>query len=80
MKAANADVYRTGVPSYQHHIASAILAGYHIKLTKIGDSFQVDYGADSQVYDNFTEATQAFKRALDHAGELEGLKDEEDMD
>lgn len=58
-----------------HLIANAVLAGYYIKLTKIGDKYQVDYGADSQLFDSFTDATQAFKQALDHAGELEGLTD-----
>lgn len=80
MKAANDDVYLTVVGEpVPHTIASAVLAGYYIKLTKIGDKYQVDYGADSQPFDSFTEATQAFKQALYHAGALEGLTDEEAM-
>ena len=60
----------------KHTIASAVLAGYYIKLTKIGDKYQIDYGADSQLFDSLTDATQVFKQALDHAGALEGLTDE----
>lgn len=54
-----------------HLIASAVLAGYYIKLTKVqllaGYGYQVDYGADSQTYGSFKAASRAFKYALDHA-------------
>lgn len=53
-----------------HLIASAVLAGYCIKLTKMQYGYQVDYGADSQTYGSFKAASQAFKNALDHASEL----------
>ena len=58
-----------------HLIASAFLAGYYIKLTKmqhprLGFIYQVDYGADSIQYADFKLATASFKNALDHASEL----------
>lgn len=53
-----------------HLIASAVLAGYYIKLTKVQYGYQVDYGADSQFFGLFPDASQAFKQALDHASEL----------
>lgn len=58
-----------------HIIASAVLAGYCIKLTqlphpRLGKVYQVDYGADSIQYSDFKRATASFKNALDHASEL----------
>lgn len=63
----------------KHTIASAVLAGYYIKLSKVQYGYQVDYGADSKFFGPLTDATQAFKQALDHAGTLEGLTDDQDM-
>ena len=70
MKSANDNCMGEG-----HLIASAVLCGYHIKLTRfryrdLRFVYQVDYGADSIQYVNFKTATEAFKWALDHAEEI----------
>ncbi|UTQ78219.1 hypothetical protein [Aeromonas phage Aer_P220] len=67
MKAASDNYMGEG-----HLIASAVLSGYQIKLTRfrygnLGFIYQVDYGADSIQHANFKTATKAFKWALDHA-------------